>query len=227
MNTRNSILIIVCLASGFFIAYSRKDHSKEYVIKNEYVKVTDNSDGEGRAFTIAPLRSVNHFCNINLASSYGKLLGKAIIDACRDLSCTHNDADFQLEISQNTDGMLISVYLYQKQLAPVSFTCPFCESLMLKGSVLAENELVRAFEKSKPARQPINFLIAPKKHIVNYKDKEDVIEIFIAQLAMAQVLANCLENKDDIMLFVNNGPGAGQAVFHSHMHFLTSSSWKK
>lgn len=227
MNTRNNILIAVCLVGGFFIAYSRKDHSKEYVIKNEYVKVTDSSHGKAHTFTITPLRSVNHFCEINFSSSYGKLLGKAIIDACTELSSTHNDADFQLEISQAASQMLISVNLYPQESAPLSFGCPFCEPLKLKGNVLAENELVRAFEKSSPAREPINFLIAPKKHIVNYKDKNDVIETFTAQLAMAQTLAARLENKDDITLSVNNGTGTGQAVFHSHMHFLTSASWKK
>lgn len=229
MNTRNNILIAVCLVGGFFIAYSRKDHSKEYVIKNEYVKVTDSSHGKVHTlFSITPLRSVSHFCDINFASSYGKLLVKAIVDACIELSSTHGDADFQLEISQVASQMLISVNLYPQKPAPVSFGCPFCKPLKLKGNVLAENELVRAFEKSSPAREPINFLIAPKKHIVNYKDRnENVVEVFIAQLMMAQTLAVRLENKDDITLFVNNGAGAGQTVFHSHMHFSTSSSWKK
>lgn len=51
-------------------------------------------------------------------------------------------------------------------------------------------------------------------------------ELFIEQLTLAQRLARQLVDPNDVVLEVNNGAGAGQIVFHSHMHFRSGSQWK-
>ena len=180
-------------------------------------------------FIIVPvaLHPVTGITDVDFDVPEGQRLANEIFYAALKLSQQHENADFQMHIFCKDSVLQTRVILYPAStLDEVAEACSFCEPRQLRGVVLAENEEVIAFEKSTPAREPIDFLIAPKLHVVNYKDPKMSPELFVAQLAMAQKLARNLVNPSDVELWVNNGENAGQIVFHTHMHFKTNSKWK-
>lgn len=191
---------------------------------SEQVQVVRNVHSKNEYY-IKPVYSVNHINDIDLSTSKGKGLAKAIITAALDLSRSNNNADFRLHISCCQNQFIVKISLYPDSFYPKS-ACSFCDITQLKGDIIKENKAVRAFEKSRPARNPIDFLIVPRIHVVNYKDTCFTPDIFINQLAMAQELSKKLTHSD-LNLYVNNGINAGQTVLHSHMHFCTTAQWIK
>ena len=176
-------------------------------------------------YYIESIQPIAHICDIDLTSHEGKKLAAAIVLQCIELSKQNSDADFTLYISCKKDRIVITLYLYPRSTVYAPATCDFCDRKKFGGDIIAENNTTIAFEKSRPARNPINFLIVPKKHVVNYKDKNFKVETFINQLAIAQELSKKLtDNRVD--LYINNGPSAAQSVFHSHMHFHSPAQWK-
>lgn len=135
--------------------------------------------------------------------------------------------DFSLTISVNP--FTIRVDTAEASIDPVDEECVFCAG-QFRGTIIDQDQNTIAVEKANPARKPIDFLIIPRKHLINYKYKlgatSPIAAALAAQLAMAQKLARKLKNSDDVTLFVNNGKNVGQSVFHSHMHFKSGSSWK-
>ena len=70
------------------------------------------------------------------------------------------------------------------------------------------------------AQAPVHVLIIPKKPIVNVADMgEDDKELLGHLLWVAGRVAE-KENLTDYRLVTNNGAGAGQSVFHLHVHLL-------
>lgn len=181
--------------------------------------------GYSSQYFIDPVMHINHINDIDLRTIAGKKLASAIVLACLELSKSHNDADFTLYISCKRDRIVIIVTLYPRSTYVPVAQCVFCDRNKFSGDIIFENSTAIAFEKSRPARNPINFLIVPKKHVVNYKDKNFKPEIFINQLAMAQELSQKLTDHR-VDLYVNNGSNAAQSVFHSHMHFHSPAQWK-
>ena len=100
--------------------------------------------------------------------------------------------------------------------------CVFCR--IMRGEVPAkkvyEDEHVFAFEDIHP-QSPTHVLVIPKKHIVGLKEAEagDAEVIGRCQLVAAEIARQRnLENGYRTVL--NVGPGAGQSVFHLHVHLL-------
>lgn len=169
--------------------------------------------------------NIRHINDIDLNTAQGKEIAKAIFNACLELSRTHNNADFALHISCKKDRIVIMVFLYASTISQSLIPCQFCERKYFGGDIIEEDATTIAFEKSRPARKPINFLIVPKKHVLNYKDPKCTSEVFINQIRMAQKLSKKLTDHR-IDLYVNNGSNAAQSVFHSHMHFHAFGVWK-
>ncbi len=100
--------------------------------------------------------------------------------------------------------------------------CLFCR--IIAGEIPArkvyEDEHTFAFEDIDP-KAPTHVLVVPKKHIRGLKEatSEDADIVGRCQLTAAHVARERgIENGYRTVL--NVGPGAGQSVFHLHVHLL-------
>ncbi len=100
--------------------------------------------------------------------------------------------------------------------------CIFCKIVVdkLPSSKIAENDDVLVIKDLYP-KAPIHYLILPKKHVrdISQLNEEDA-HIASKLLLMAQKLSEKDEQHAQFRLISNNGPLAGQCVFHIHLHFL-------
>lgn len=100
--------------------------------------------------------------------------------------------------------------------------CLFCR--MIRGEIptkkVFEDEYTFVFEDIKP-QAPTHVLIVPKKHVVGLKEAqaEDAEIIGKCHLVAAQV-ARDRNIENGYRTVYNVGPGAGQSVFHLHLHLL-------
>jgi len=163
--------------------------------------------------------------SLNLSDAENKALIATMATQLLSLVAQHNNADFRVIIDGRSNPFHMDVVLFPASTPPNNGSCAFCQRTF-RGAVRNEDSDTIAVEKSNPARQPIDFLIIPKQHVVNYKDRNFTSAILIGQLIMAQKQARKLANPHDFLLQVNNGANAYQTVFHSHMHFSSDSRWK-
>jgi histidine triad (HIT) family protein len=104
--------------------------------------------------------------------------------------------------------------------------CLFCR--ILRGEVPAkkvyENDHVLAFEDIDP-KAPTHVLVIPKKHFAGLKEAqaEDAEVIGRCHLAAAEI-ARQRNIEQGYRTVLNVGPGAGQSVFHLHVHLLGGRS---
>jgi histidine triad (HIT) family protein len=70
-------------------------------------------------------------------------------------------------------------------------------------------------------KAPIHLLIIPKKEIKDIQSFADG-DFHLAEkmFKMAQKLSKTIPGAEEFRIVMNNGPLAGQRVFHAHMHFL-------
>lgn len=105
-------------------------------------------------------------------------------------------------------------------------TCLFCR--MIRGEIPAkkvfEDEHVFAFDDINP-KAPTHVLIIPKKHFAGLKEAqpEDADAIGRCHLAAARI-ARERGIEDGYRTVLNVGPGAGQSVFHLHVHLIGGRS---
>ncbi len=108
--------------------------------------------------------------------------------------------------------------------------CVFCRIIAKKipSRIIYEDDLVTAFEDVNP-QAPVHTLIVPKKHIPDIhsmtdSDKDLVGHLFLTAKKIAKDKG--LDPKGYRMV-INNGAGAGQTVFHLHLHILSGRhfSW--
>lgn len=100
--------------------------------------------------------------------------------------------------------------------------CLFCK--IVKGDIpadkLYEDDEVLAFRDIAP-QAPCHFLVIPKKHIVGPADVGEADQALIGKLMRVGSQVAAQEGVGDAFRVVfNNGAGAGQTVFHIHMHIL-------
>jgi histidine triad (HIT) family protein len=100
--------------------------------------------------------------------------------------------------------------------------CLFCR--ILRGEIPAkkvyEDAYVVAFEDINP-QAPTHVLVIPKRHFAGLKEAqtEDAEAIGRCHLAAAEI-ARQRNIEQGYRTVVNVGPGAGQSVFHLHVHLL-------
>jgi histidine triad (HIT) family protein len=108
--------------------------------------------------------------------------------------------------------------------------CIFCRIIEKKipSKIVYEDALAAAFEDVNP-QAPVHTLIVPKQHIPDIHsmaegDKELVGHLFLVAKKIAADRG--LETRGYRMV-INNGAGAGQSVFHIHLHLLSGRrfSW--
>jgi len=104
----------------------------------------------------------------------------------------------------------------------MSADCLFCKIAEKKipSTVVYEDEDVFAFDDIGP-QAPTHILIIPRKHFASLTEatKEDTAVIGKLHLVAAE-LARRLKLTDGYRTVTNSGAGAGQTVFHLHLHLL-------
>jgi histidine triad (HIT) family protein len=106
--------------------------------------------------------------------------------------------------------------------------CLFCK--MIAGQIptkkVYEDEKTFAFHDINP-QAPTHVLIVPKKHIAGLKEATaDDAEIIGYLHLVAANLARERNIENGYRTVFNVGPGAGQSVFHIHLHLLGGRTLK-
>jgi histidine triad (HIT) family protein len=101
--------------------------------------------------------------------------------------------------------------------------CLFCR--IWAGEVPAKevfrDDEVMAFEDIRPVA-PVHVLVIPKEHIPTIKDvKPEHAQLLFRMVDLANKVARDRQvSRDGYRLVVNQGPQAGQSVYHLHLHVL-------
>lgn len=101
--------------------------------------------------------------------------------------------------------------------------CLFCRIVRreIPSQIVHETDSLLAFRDIDP-KAPLHVLIIPKRHIASVNDVEPTDaallgELFVAARAIAHEQG---VSEDGYRAVVNTNAGAGQTVFHIHMHLL-------
>ena len=99
--------------------------------------------------------------------------------------------------------------------------CLFCKIAAgdIPAEKLYEDEEMLAFRDISP-QAPVHFLIIPKKHIQDPAGVDTDDEDMIGRMMRTGTKVAKENGISDFRLVFNNGVGAGQTVFHLHMHVL-------
>jgi histidine triad (HIT) family protein len=104
-----------------------------------------------------------------------------------------------------------------------AFECLFCKIVKreIPGKVAFEDDRTLAFYDINP-KAPVHILIVPKQHIASLSDMKEEDRGLIGHL---HYLAATLAREQQIVepgfrTVINTGLGAGQTVFHLHLHLL-------
>lgn len=98
--------------------------------------------------------------------------------------------------------------------------CIFCKiaNKEIPSNLVYENENIVAFNDINPCA-PVHILVIPKKHVESLNELED-------KNLMAELLSGVKEvtkklGIKDYRTVINTGKGAGQEVFHIHLHIIS------
>lgn len=102
-------------------------------------------------------------------------------------------------------------------------SCIFCRIAegQAPADVLFADEDVVAFVDAFP-KAPVHVLVIPRRHLVSLTEgvPEDSAVLGKLLLAAAEVARLTGIDSTGYRVVTNNGPGAGQSVFHLHLHVL-------
>ena len=97
----------------------------------------------------------------------------------------------------------------------------------IPADIVYEDELSLAFKDINP-QAPIHILIIPKKPIEKLSDANIEDQALLGHLMLvAGKIAEQLNLDNTFRIIINNGVGAGQSVFHLHLHLMSGRplSW--
>ena len=106
--------------------------------------------------------------------------------------------------------------------------CLFCKigAKQIPSKIVYEDPDVFAFEDISP-QAPTHILICPRKHFAALHDAEHADQLLLGKL---QLVAAKLATERDLLsgyrTVFNNGSGAGQSVFHLHLHLLGGRNFR-
>jgi histidine triad (HIT) family protein len=110
----------------------------------------------------------------------------------------------------------------------MSSDCLFCKVARkeIPAKIVYEDADVFAFEDIGP-QAPTHILICPRKHFASLNDAvaDDQIVLGKLHLVAAQI-ARERNLLDGYRTVINSGRGAGQSVFHLHLHLLGGRSFR-
>jgi histidine triad (HIT) family protein len=82
-----------------------------------------------------------------------------------------------------------------------------------------EDDRALAFHDLAP-RAPTHILVIPRKPIAKLSEAEDADAEILGHLMLVARKVAADAGLEDFRLVVNNGAGAGQTVFHLHLHVM-------
>ena len=96
----------------------------------------------------------------------------------------------------------------------------------IPADIVYEDDNALAFRDISP-QAPTHILVIPKKPLASISEMGEEDTDIIGRLMLAATKVAKAENIEDYRLVVNNGAGAGQTVFHLHVHILAGRpfSW--
>ena len=101
--------------------------------------------------------------------------------------------------------------------------CVFCKIVAgeIDTEVVHDEEEVLAFNDMN-GRAPVHVLVIPKRHVANLQEIDALPDAVAKRLfAVASAVAEKLGvTESGYAVRVNNGPDAGQEVFHLHLHVM-------
>lgn len=101
--------------------------------------------------------------------------------------------------------------------------CLFCgiANGTVNADIVMENDTVLAFRDIAP-KAPTHVLIVPRKHVATINDieEDDAATVGALFLAAKQIAAAEGISEDGYRVTMNCNEGAGQTVFHLHLHLL-------
>jgi histidine triad (HIT) family protein len=100
-------------------------------------------------------------------------------------------------------------------------SCLFCRIVRreIPANVIHEDEHTLAFRDIDP-KAPTHVLVIPKQHLSTLNDATDPTVVGRLLIAAKEIAASEGIAVDGYRTMVNCGPGAGQTVFHVHLHLL-------
>ena len=103
--------------------------------------------------------------------------------------------------------------------------CLFCRIVAgdVPGDVVLSNDRVVAFRDVAPVA-PSHVLVVPRDHAPDVAATAAGDPALVGALVAAAAEVAGLEGIDDYRLVFNTGAGAGQSVFHTHLHVLGGRS---
>jgi len=110
----------------------------------------------------------------------------------------------------------------------MSADCLFCKiaAKQIPSKVVFEDDEVFAFEDIGP-QAPTHVLIIPRRHIASLEEATPEDQAVLGKLQLvAADLARKLKLVGGYRTVVNTGEGAGQSVFHLHLHLLGGRSFR-
>lgn len=93
----------------------------------------------------------------------------------------------------------------------------------IPADIVFENDDVLAFRDINP-QAPVHVLVIPKKPLASISKMEEADQALIGKLMHGATEVAAQEGLTDYRLIINNGEGAGQTVFHLHVHVLGGRS---
>jgi histidine triad (HIT) family protein len=110
----------------------------------------------------------------------------------------------------------------------MSADCLFCKIARkeILAKIVYEDADVFAFEDISP-QAPTHILICPKKHFASLNDAIDEDQSILGKLHLvAAQLARERNLLEGYRTVINSGGGAGQSVFHLHVHLLGGRAFR-
>jgi len=103
--------------------------------------------------------------------------------------------------------------------------CLFCSIIAgdIPGDVVLTTDEVVAFRDVNPVA-PTHVLVVPRDHAANAAKTAAADPRLLGALVTAAAEVASREGLDDYRLVLNTGEGAGQSVFHTHLHVLGGRS---
>ena len=92
--------------------------------------------------------------------------------------------------------------------------------------IVFEDERALAFRDVNP-QAPVHILVIPRQPLAKLADMKEEDRDLLGHLLWVARQVAAEQGLEDFRLVVNNGPGAGQTVYHLHVHLLggRSFSW--
>jgi histidine triad (HIT) family protein len=95
----------------------------------------------------------------------------------------------------------------------------------IPADIVYEDDRSLAFRDINP-QAPVHVLVIPKKPIAKVADMTEGDREIVGHLFWVARKIAAAERLEDYRLVVNNGAGAGQSVFHLHLHLLGGRAMK-